>query len=399
MKQVGTIIALALLGACNHDLGPPPEGQTISGTLTYAGTRGSEFADPAFLIVATTSADPDVIPHALKVIRTDDPNAGTDYELLFLPNGRFFVSASLVDLADFDPLTAPVGGYPNNCVLTERPMGRSLTIADAPQSGIDITIFDNVFDDECFASGPDLTLDECPAFNRMAVALSIESATPAPTEGPDRFVLGLFDAFPPPDGAERLVARPGEFELPMVAGLNEREAGMYYVYVCYDVDGDDTEGVCGDEDRFAVSDAPVDLAADMIHRFTVDLDAGTVTFDGSDVPDVVACTPTSTLSVDVSAPGLVPDPGDTLNVTVFREFPGLRDPDYLGQSMPSSFPTTVDVPVDADDYYVIVCFQTADSMSENCSGPEDRLALYMNLTEQVVVGEDETVRISIELPE
>lgn len=400
MKQVGTILSvLALLGACDHDLGPPPTGQSITGTLTYAGTRGMDFAEPAFLVIATTSADPDAIPHALKVVEIDDPSEPLDYELFFLPNGRFFLIGQLVDLADFDPVTAPVGAYPNNCVLTDMPMGRSLTVEDMPATDIDITIRDNVFEDECFASGPDLTPDECPAPNRMAVVLSIESATPAPTEGPDRLVLGLFDEYPPTDGAERIVARPGEFELPMDAGINEQEPGAYYVYACYDVDGDDVDGVCGDEDRFAVSDAPIDLSADMIHRLTVDLDAGTITLDGSAMPDVVACTPTSTLRVDVTAPGLVPDPGDTLNVTVFRDFPGLRDPDYLGQSMPASFPTTIDVPVDPDDYFVIVCFQTEDSTSENCAGPEDRLALYMNLTEEVIVGEDETVTIDVELPE
>lgn len=367
--------------------------------MTYVGTRGADFADPAFLVVATTSADPDVIPHSLKVLEVDDPTAPTDYELEFLPNGRFFVIAQLVDLADFDPITSPVGAFPNNCVLTDLPMGRSLTVDDASPTDVDITVIDNVFDDECFAASVDLTLDACPAPNRMAVALTLASATPAPTDGPDRLVLGLFERFPPDAEDERLVVRPGDFELPTVAGLNEREPGMFFVYACLDTDGDDVDGVCGPEDRFAVSEDALDLGADMIHRITADLDAGTVTFDGSDVPDAVACTPTSTLSVEVSAPGLVPDPGDTLNVTVFREFPGLRDPDYLGQSMPASFPTTLDVPVDPDDYFVIVCFQAADSSSENCAGPDDRLALYMNLTEEVVVGEDETVRISVELPE
>lgn len=399
MKQAGTILTLALLGACNHDLGPPPGGQSISGTLTYTGTAAMDFAEPAFLVVATTSPDPDVIPHGLKVIRTDDPSIPTDYELVFLPNGRFFLSASVVDVADFDPLTAPVGGYPDSCVLTDMPMGRSITIEDESFSDVDITIRDNIFEDECFAAGPNLTPDECPAPNRMAVVLSIDTMIETPTEGPDRLVLGLFDEYPPADGTERIIARPGEFDLAADLGLNEQEAGSYYVYACYDVDGDDVDGVCGDEDAFAVSDAPIDLGADMIHRLSADLDAGTITLDGSEMPDAVACTPTSTLRVDVTAPGLVPEVGDTLNVTVFRDFPGLRDPDYLGQSMPASFPTTLDVPVDPDDYYVIVCFQAADSASENCAGPDDRLALYMNLTEEVVVGEDETVTISVELPE
>lgn len=398
MKWVGLFLCAALAFACDHDLGPPPAGQTIAGTLTYNGTVGSDFEDPAFLIVATTSADPDVIPHALKVIRVDDPNVELDYELLFLPNGRYFVTASLVDIADFDPLTAPVGAYPDNCVLTDMPMGRSLTVEGVPLDGIDITVIDNVFDDECFASAVDLALDECPSANRMSVGLTIESSTPAPTEGADRLVLGLFDEFPPADGAERIVARPGDFEFGSVSGLNEREPGMYFIYACYDVDGNNTEGVCGDEDRFAVTDMAVDLDRDLIHRFSVDLDAGSITFERSDMPDEVACMPDATLAVEVTAATeLIPEPGDTLNITVFRDFPGMRDPDYLSQTMPTSFPTLVDIAVDADDYFVVVCFQKADSTSEACAGPGDRLA-FLSLTEQVAVPSGETVRVAVELP-
>ncbi len=398
MKWVGLFLCAALAFACDHDLGPPPAGQSISGTLTYNGTVGSEFEDPAFLIVATTSADPDVIPHALKVIRVDDPNVELDYELLFLPNGRYFVTASLVDIADFDPLTAPVGAYPDNCVLTDMPMGRSLTVEDMPRADIDITVIDNVFDDECFASAVDLALDECPSANRMSVALTIESSTPAPTEGPDRLVLGLFDEFPPAEDAERLVARPGDFEFGSVSGLNEREPGAYFVYACYDVDGNNTEDVCGDEDRLAVTDMAIDLDRDLIHRLTVDLDTGSITFDGSDMPDEIACMPTSTLSVEVTAATeLIPEAGDTLNITVFRDFPGMRDPDFLSETTPASFPTIVDVPVDADDYFVVVCFLKGDSPSEACAGPGDRLA-FLSLTEQVVVPEGETVRVTVELP-
>ncbi|MEM9074920.1 MAG: hypothetical protein AAGE52_40860 [Myxococcota bacterium] len=392
------LLALCVLAGlgCDHDLGEDAVGQSIRGTLTYEGTAAQDFEDPAWFVIATTALDPDVVPHALTVIRTADLTP-TAYELRFLPAGRYFLVAQLVDLDDFDPVTAPIGAFPNGCILTSMPEGRSLEITeDVDRDAVDMIVRDGTFADPCFRDDVDVTLDPCPNAGRMAVSLRLESSE-APAAG-DRIVLALAPSFPPAEDETRSVR--SDLAFPFLAGFNEQEPGDYVVYACLDRGSDAPDGLCGDGDLLAMSDA-ITFAGDFVHEVTVDLDAGTVSLEESVAPDPVACAPSSTLRVRVTAPDLVPPPGpeDILAVTLFDDFPSMRTPDFTSQRMGVSFPTMIEVPADPGDYFAIVCFQRADSPRDDCMGPEDRVAFYMGLGDEVELIEGETTVIDVELSE
>ncbi len=77
----------------------------------------------------------------------------------------------------------------------------------------------------------------------------------------------------------------------------------------------------------------------------------------------------------------------------------MRDPDALGQEMPTEFPATVTVEAEPGDYYAIVCFQRSDSPLGNCMGPEDRIFFYDDFGSQLDLVAGMTTTISVELAE
>lgn len=401
MGRIAAVVALCV--ACSHDLGEhPPAGHSVRGTVRYEGMTARAFEDPAWLVLATTTPAPDAIPHALVVLRTDDVDAPTDYELRFLPAGRYYVIAQLVDLADFDPVASPVGAYPNGCVLTAQPEGRSLTVPeDADVEGIDVVVRDSVFLDPCFEEARLPAVDACPREGRMAVSIEVRTAE-ALAPG-DRLVLGLYPSFPPAAGEGAQLVGRGELTFPLTTAFNEAEPGDYFVYACLDRGGDAPDGQCGDEDLWVASLTAETFAADAVHSVTVDLDEGTVEVGPSASPDPVACVPSAQLEVRVTAtPPIDPPPAadDVLAVTLFDEFPSMtRPPDFLAQQMGPTFPATVTVAADPGDYYVLVCFQRAMSTSDACMDRDagDRLAFYMGLGAEAVLRDGETTTIEVEL--
>ncbi len=403
-EGTGWLAAVAVLCcACSHDLGDHgPAGHSIRGTVRYEGMAARSFAEPAWLVLATTTPAPDAIPHALVVRPTDDVASPQPYELRFVPAGRYYLIAQLIDLAAFDPLTAPVGAYPDGCVLTAQPESRSLTVPeDEDVEGADVLVRDSIFADPCFEEAALPELDPCPRAGRMAVEVRL-TGVGAIASG-DRLVLGLYPAFPPAPGEGVQLIGRGELDVPLSAAFNEQPPGDYVVYACLDRGGDAPDGICGDDDLWAVSAAAESFGAGEVHTVTVDLGAGTVERGASVAPDPVACVPSAQLEVRVTAtPPIDPPPsaGDVLAVTLFDSFPSAtRPPDFLAQQMGPAFPATLSVPADPGDYYVVVCFQRATSTSEDCMDRDagDRLGFYMGLGAEAVLREGETTTIDVEL--
>ncbi len=395
--------AVALCCACTHDLGNHrPTGHNVRGTVRYEGTAARAFEDPAWLVIATTTPSPDAIPHALVVLRTEDVDAPQDYVLRFLPAGRYYVIAQLVDLASFDPVASPVGAYPNGCVLTMQPEERSLSVPeDADVEGIDVVIRDSIFRDPCFEEAQLPELDACPREGRMAVQLEITTTETLAAD--DRLLLGLYANFPPMGGDGTEIVGRGDLAFPLATAFNEQAPGDYVVYACLDRGGDAPDGICGDDDLWVVSPAPTTFEANQVHSVAIDLDAGTTMVGPSIMPDPVACIPTAQLDVRITAtPPIEPPPtaDDILAVTLFDDFPSMtRPPDFLAQQMGPAFPTTVSIAADPGDYYVVVCFQRAASTSDGCMDRDagDRLAFYRALGAEADLREGETTVIDVEL--
>jgi hypothetical protein len=151
-------LVAALFGAagCENDLGDSPPGSTIRGEITYAGAR--TFENPILLITVLsklggTGSTP---PYGLLALYGDEVNQDgpTPFQIDFIPDGSFYLLAVIGEQASFDPSADPKSSYPNACVLAFMPPTRSFTLPapDGESISYDMTIYDSVTSDPCFAA-------------------------------------------------------------------------------------------------------------------------------------------------------------------------------------------------------------------------------------------------------
>ncbi len=143
---LATSLATALLG-CDDELGEGTPGVTVTGEITYAGSR--TFTNP-LLVVMVLSAPDAALPYAVTRLPASPLPGPIPYELRFVPEGTWYVLAAIDEAATFSTDTASLGGYPDSCTLFFMPEGRSITVGDAGLESIDVTVYDQSAPDPCF---------------------------------------------------------------------------------------------------------------------------------------------------------------------------------------------------------------------------------------------------------
>jgi hypothetical protein len=272
------VASLALAPACDDELPPHRPGNAIEGRVSYLGQTAPSLERPALQVAAFGAFPPGGPPHAARVIEDpvfpDDPEDGVPYRLDGLPvYDKFFVAGQIIDLADPAYTSGPAGAYPDFCQLTES-KGVVAVTDDAPTAGVDFALYDSGgAADPCV-----IVTDPCPEAGAASLVVKARADVDADELGDnDTAVVALFASYPGAPSTFRVLPR-ASLAFPLEVVLPNVAPGAYTVYVCYDVGGDNSQGLCEQgEDRFAfyVSDqTKVRFDEATIVVLGIDLDTG-----------------------------------------------------------------------------------------------------------------------------
>ena len=397
-RQIRLVVLLSLgvVAGCEHDLGGPPPGATLRGTVTYAGTVAEGFGSPSLIIGVATELTQPPSPHSIQVIENVDLSQPVAYELRFVPEATYFLFATLID-GDDPETVGPLGLYPNVC---DAAVANVAITTQGVHEGLDLTVYDITSQDPCFSEGVDISPEECPPDTAGTVRLDITTArTTLDALGSD-LIAGLATEWPPSgELSPSFVAPPGSYELPALGGLNGVAPGAYYVYVCLDEGRDATAIPCaGAGDLAAVTSAPVTVEAGMITDVSVDLDAGSAT-TGTLVAPGPECIPAVVSITFTNTSGsLTVDSGDTIGFALWDSSPiPPRPQDFGSREEVTAFPQTVTVEVPEDQYWSVACFQKFDSTAMACDGPGD-VRVFVNGLSPFETMSGQTTSLTVDIP-
>ena len=286
---MATLLSL-YLGGCT-DIPAPAAGGRILGTISYRGTAHQTMKRPAVRVMVVVDFPPSAGPLGFQIIEAgEQPTFPTrvSYELRGIAPYVYKVVAQLVDLADPNAAATvlPLGGYPDFCSLLDPGKGWVPVTQVAPASNIDFTLYDNAgTEDPCNAS-----TSICPQPGHATLNLSVQS-TKAPTAA-DRLIFALFSTFPSTTPSRTRIVLGSQLAFPQTLLDDAIEPGSYAaMYVCFDVGGNSGTGLCTAEDAFLLATPlpPMDFPVGMISRFSVDLDAHTLSAQGVDDPATLGC--------------------------------------------------------------------------------------------------------------
>jgi hypothetical protein len=285
-------VLAGLLGAlicvsCGTNIPDPTAGERISGTLTYTGTAQLSMVRPAARVLLFLDFPPSGSPTAMLNIERPDFSKPVPYELAWVSPNQYKVMSQLIDLSspDTDVTTLPAGGYPDFCTLSRTDQGFVTISQDVPAKNVDITLYDLAGQtDPCNAP-----TTVCPLSGKAALSVVVRSSR-GPTPA-DSLVFALFSKFPSttPASSRKVVGQ--DLTFPETIIDNKLTPGIYSaLYTCFDVGSNSGMGLCTSEDAYVLSVAtPITLVADQITNVTVDLDSGTLTIAGIDLPRDHGC--------------------------------------------------------------------------------------------------------------
>jgi hypothetical protein len=288
-------VAIALGVACTSEYPPVPEGNRVSGTLSYRGSALSAMRRPVVRAYASVTFPPVGQPNGVTFINAPDlvsqlTGPGLPYEIAWLVPYNYKVIAQIVDMdnPNLDYTALPLGGFPDYCTLVHPNEGLVVVKEDKPAADKNFGIYDQAgANDPC-------TLAVCPQSGRATMRIVVKSSQ-NPTDK-DRLRSALFQALPG-DSSQmpnslRLVSGAG-LNFPKVITDNTIVPGSYALLdVCLDIGGDAGTGRCTSEDfdaAYAPPAAPLVFSPDEIVNITADLDSGTITLESPQRPADLGC--------------------------------------------------------------------------------------------------------------
>jgi len=293
MTKAFLIAAIAVLcAACGSEYPPIPKGERISGTLRYQGTALSSMRRPVVRTYASVTFPPLVQPNGMVILNPPDlvtalTGAGLPYELIWLPPHRYKVAAQIVDLdaLDMDYSALPLGGYPDYCTLLSASDGLVAVTEDVPTTGTDFGIYDQA------GSGDPCTLAICPQAGKSTMRVVVKSSQQATAN--DRLRIALFQTFPATIPTSLRIVAGTDLSFPKVLLDNTLTPGSYVLLdACLDIDANSGTDRCTSEDfdaAYAPPSPPIVFSANQIVNLTADLDAKTITVDGTEDPARLGC--------------------------------------------------------------------------------------------------------------
>jgi uncharacterized protein (DUF2141 family) len=298
---------------------------------------------------------------------------GVPYELRHLPAWRYYVVAQLLD-ADDPAKSGPLGAYPDFCEGTGAAEGPVTVDGINDLESLDITLYgSNGAEDPCQQSSAEL----CPEPGKATVAFEW---LPLELADEDVAIFALFDAWPA-TGAPRVFSLIPNAALRASNSFvrNDLEPGEYVVYFCLDRGGDDTMGVCGDEDDWVLlqDGAPLRLEVESITEASLELAEGGSTFTQVDAVER-GCNVEpgkGALELTVRSTRSVAE-GDQLRAALFESLPPVGPPLATASLPLLSFPATLQLDeLEPGQRFVWVCHDVGGE-HPNCDGAGD-LAVFL----------------------